>query len=62
LEIYQRNFPKFIYGSPITIKALDQDEEIEAGPSGTTQEEEVQIEEPHELKGGDQEEKEPQTT
>ncbi len=61
LEIYQRNFPEFIYGSPTTIKTSGQDEETNTGPSGTTEEEEEQIEESQEFKGGDQEEKEPQT-
>jgi hypothetical protein len=30
----------------MSIEALDKDEEVEARPSGTTHEEEVQIEEP----------------
>jgi hypothetical protein len=33
LEIYQKNFPNFICGSPISIKASNKDEEVEAGPS-----------------------------
>jgi hypothetical protein len=35
LEAYQNNFPNFIYGSPISIKVLGQDEETEVGPNGT---------------------------
>jgi hypothetical protein len=34
LEIYQRNFPKFVYGNPTSIDTLSQDEEIEIGPNG----------------------------
>ncbi len=41
LESYQKKFLDFIRGSPISIKVLGQDEEIEAGPRGTIQEEEV---------------------
>ncbi len=52
LEAYQKNFPDFICGSLTSIEALGQDEEDEAKPNGTTQEEEVQIEEPHDLKSG----------
>ncbi len=40
-------------------KTLGQDEEVEGGPSGTTQEEEVWTKKPQEFKGGGQEEKEP---
>ncbi len=36
LEAYQKNFPDFIYGSPTSTEVLNQDEEIEVGPSGTT--------------------------
>jgi hypothetical protein len=39
---------------------LGQDEDNEIGPSGTIQEEEVQIEDPQVLKGGGQEEEKPQ--
>ncbi len=42
-ETYQKNFLNFTYGSLTNTEALDQDEEIEVGPRGTTQEEEVQI-------------------
>jgi len=45
LEIYFKKFPNFIYGSPTSTKTLGQDEEIEARPSGTIQEEEVQTKE-----------------
>jgi hypothetical protein len=51
LEAYQKNFLDFVCGKPTSIEALGQDEEIEAGPNGTIQEEEVQIEEPHDLGG-----------
>ncbi len=39
---------------------MGQDEENEARPSGTTQEEEVHVKEPHIIKGRGQEDKEPQ--
>jgi hypothetical protein len=35
LEAYQKNFPDFICDSPTSIEVLGQDEETEAGPSGT---------------------------
>ncbi len=50
LETYQKNFPNFICGSPTSIEVLSQDEEIKAGPGGTTQEQEVQIEESQDLR------------
>jgi hypothetical protein len=37
---------------PTSIKSSCQDVENEAGPSGTTQKEEVQVEEPQILEGG----------
>jgi hypothetical protein len=46
LEVYQKNFLDFVCGSPTSIEAMDKDEEVEVGPNGTTQEEEVKIEEP----------------
>jgi hypothetical protein len=46
LEAYQKNFPDFIYGSPISTRVSGQDEDIKAGLNGTAQEEEVQIDEP----------------
>ncbi len=46
LEAYQKNFPNFIYGNPISKEVLGHDEGIEAGPSGIAQEEEVKTEEP----------------
>jgi hypothetical protein len=46
LEVYQKNFLDFVCGSPTSIEALDKDEEAKVGPNGTTQEEEVKIEEP----------------
>ncbi len=52
LEYYQKNFPIFIFGSSTSIEVLGQDEENEIGPSGTTQEEEMQIKEPQNLKNG----------
>ncbi len=42
LETYQKNFLDFICGNLIKIKVSCQDEEIEAGPRRTIQEEEVQ--------------------
>jgi len=36
LEAYQKNFPDFIYGCPISIEVSSQDEETKVGPSGTT--------------------------
>ncbi len=44
------------------METLGQDEETKVRPNKTTQEEEVQAQEPQDLKGGGQEEKEPQTT
>ncbi len=44
------------------MEALGQDEETKVGPNKIAQEEEVQAQEPQDLKGGGQEEKEPQTT
>jgi hypothetical protein len=41
LEAYQKNFPDFICGNPINTEVSGQDEEIKAGPSGTTKEEEI---------------------
>jgi hypothetical protein len=44
------------------MEALGQDEETKVGPNKTAQEEEVQAQEPQDLKGGGQEKKEPETT
>ncbi len=41
LEVYQKNFPDFIYGNPTSTKVSSQDEETEARPSGTAHEKEV---------------------
>ncbi len=49
LETCQKNFPNFIPGNPTSTKVLSQDEEIEIGSKGTTQEEEVQTKEPLDL-------------
>jgi hypothetical protein len=46
LEVYQKNFLDFVYGSPTSTKASNKDEEVEARPCKIAQEEEVQIEEP----------------
>jgi hypothetical protein len=46
LEVYQKNFPDFVYGNPTSTETLNKDEQVEIGPSGIAQEEEVQIEEP----------------
>jgi hypothetical protein len=61
LEIYQRNFPKFVYGNPTSTEISGRDEEIETRPNEISQGEEVQTGEPHEFKGGGQEGKELQT-
>jgi hypothetical protein len=52
LETYQKNFPDFIYGSPLSIEVLGQDEKTKARPNGVLQEEQVKIEEPWELRSG----------
>ncbi len=54
LEAYQKNFLDFISSNtnPSNINVLSQDEETEVGPSGITQEEEMQTKEPHDLKSG----------
>jgi hypothetical protein len=52
LEAYQKNFPNFICGNPTSTEVSGQDEETEVGPSEIAQEEEVQIEESHDLKSG----------
>jgi len=46
LESYQKKIPDFIYGNLTSIEISGQDEEIEARPIGTTQEEEVDTENP----------------
>ncbi len=53
LEVYWKAFLAFICGSPKSMKTSWQDEENEAGPNETAQEEEVQVEEPliHKGKG-----------
>jgi hypothetical protein len=61
LEVYSINFLYFVYGSPTNIEALGQDEETKTRPNKTAQEEEVQTQEPQDLKGGGHEKKEPQT-
>jgi hypothetical protein len=45
LEVYQKNFLDFICDNPASIEVSSQDEEIEVGPNGIIQEEEVQTEE-----------------
>lgn len=62
LDVYQRNFIDFFYGSPTSTKTLSQNEENETRPNGIARGEEVQIEEPQVLKGEGQEKKEPRTT
>jgi hypothetical protein len=46
LKAYQKNFPIFICGSPISIEVLGQNEETKAKPSGVVQEEEVKTKKP----------------
>ncbi len=58
LENYQKNFLYFVCGNPTSTKALGQDEETETGPNGTVKKEEVQIEEPHDLRSGTTKEEE----
>jgi peptide subunit release factor 1 (eRF1) len=36
LKTYQKNFPNFICGSPISTKVLGKDEETKAEPNATT--------------------------
>ncbi len=50
LEAYQKNFPDFICDSPTSTEVSNQDEKTKVGPSGTTYEEEIQIEESQDLK------------
>ncbi len=52
LQTYQKNFLDFICGNPTNTTISGQDQEIEVRPSGTTQEEEVRIEESQDLKSG----------
>jgi hypothetical protein len=52
LEVYQKNFLDFICGSLTSTKILGHDEDTKVGSSGIAQEEEMQIEEPQELKSG----------
>jgi len=33
LEVYQKNFPNFIYGNPTSTEALNKDEETKVGPN-----------------------------
>ncbi len=49
LETYQKNFPIFICGSPTSTEVSSQDEELEIGPNGTIQEEEIQTKESQDL-------------
>lgn len=60
LEVYQKTFPSFVCGSPTSIEIQGQDEDNEVRPSGMAQKEEVQAEELLILKGGGQENNEPQ--
>jgi hypothetical protein len=52
LEAYQKNFPNFICGSPISTEVPGQDEKTKAGLNEIAQEEEEQIEELHDLRSG----------
>ncbi len=52
LELFQRTFPNFVCASPTSIKVSSQNEENEARPNGTAQEEEVQVDELWIFKGG----------
>jgi hypothetical protein len=57
LEAYQKNFRDFICGNLTSTNVSSQDEEIEIGPSGIVQEEEVQTVELNLRSGTTQEEK-----
>jgi len=46
LEVYQKNFPNFICGSPINIEVSGQNEKTETRPIGVVQKEEVKTKEP----------------
>ncbi len=59
LEIYHKQSPKFVCGSPTSTKTLGQDEEAEIRPNGTTQESKVQTQKSQELRGGGQEKRRP---
>ncbi len=60
LETYQKNFPDFICGNPTSTKVSGRDEKTKVRPSGTAQEEEVQIKESQDLKSGITQEEEVQ--
>ncbi len=60
LEAYQKNFLEFIYGNPTSTEVSGQYEKIEARFDGTTHEEEMQIEEPQDLRSGTTQEEEVQ--
>ncbi len=46
MKAYQKNFPNFICGSPISIEVSGQSEKTKAKPSGVVQKEEVKTKEP----------------
>jgi hypothetical protein len=52
LEAYQKNFLDFICGNSTSTRVSGQDEETKARPSGTTQEEEIQIKESQDDRNG----------
>jgi hypothetical protein len=60
LEACQKKILNFIYGSLTSIEVLGKDEETKTRPNGTTQEEEMQTEEPQDLRSGAIEEEEVQ--
>ncbi len=49
LEVHQKNFLKFIYGSSTSIEVLGQNEETEIGTSGIVQEEKVETKKPQDV-------------
>ncbi len=51
-KLIKNNFLDFICGSPTSTQVLSHDEEIEARPSGTAREEEMQTKEPKDLRSG----------
>ncbi len=58
LEAYQKKIPDFMSGNLTSIEILGRDEDIKLGPNGIAQKEEVQTEEPQDLKSGATQEEE----
>ncbi len=60
LKDYQKNFPKFICGSPTSVEVLGQNENNEVASNGTTQEEKMHTKEPQDFRSGVAQEEEVQ--